>query len=119
MIKYAIMNPELTSYYHSPDYSRQVESYYDSIQQYVTKDGSYIHRAVLVRMKKVRSGFELKLRFGGCRFRWKPESEWIFAKSFKWLGFCLTYSTTYRDGVDKIIKDHYADYLLSIKDYEN
>lgn len=115
MTQYAIMTPELDSYYHSPS-SHGVPEYYDSIQQYVTKEGSSLHRAVLVRMKKKRDGCNIEIQIGGQKCAWIPTGEWRYSTSFKWLIFSVTCKTVYIDVGDKIIKDHYADMLAAPKE---
>ncbi|UZS00242.1 hypothetical protein [Chondrinema litorale] len=102
---YQVMNPELNAYHFG---GPRAPEWYEEKKEWILNPNSRIYGYKLVKMKRVRSGFEIKLKiFYKAQWYWKPHIQFNkFNRYFHWLFFMLWFEFEYRDIIDKIEKDH-------------
>ena len=105
---YKIMNKDLTAYSSSGwDCPKRYEE--DKLAHLNDRDARY--GDVLVLLKRVKVGYDIKIRFYfRSHWYWKP----IFSKYggyFHWLNIMIWANATYDDIKDKVEKDHLTEFL--------
>gem|GEM_PF-6451371 len=98
------MNRDLTAYSLS---GFHCEKWYEENKSYYLNPESNYYGQVLVRMKRVKVGFSIKVKlFYRNQWYWKPHFSWKFSKYFHWLFFMLWVDSEYDDVPDVIVSDH-------------
>jgi hypothetical protein len=108
---YQIMNKEMTAcsisgYECLRYYERDKEAHLNP------KDSRY--GDVLVKMKRVKSGIQIKLKLKWMNIYWKPRFSWEYNKYFHWLFFMLWFGFTYSDVIDSVVSDHLSDFNKTV-----
>ena len=85
---------------------------YERNKKYHLMPGSVKYGAVLIRTKRVKVGFEVKVKlFYRDHWYWKPEFYWRYGmRYFYWLFFMIWLDGEYHDVPDGVVMDHLADY---------
>lgn len=107
MSEYTVMSRDLKGVALRGDYN-YVLSWYESHKKYVLMEGSISYGEVMVKMKRVKVGFSIKLRINTewWKYHKLPKIEWRFNKLFSWLIFFVHFESEYTDRFDRIVKDH-------------
>jgi hypothetical protein len=101
------MNKELTAYSLS---GYDCLRYYEREKQAHLNENDSRYGDVLVRMKRVKSGYEIKLKIKWIGIHWKPKFSWKYNKYFHWLFFMVWINTDYKDVVDCVVLDHLSEF---------
>ena len=104
---YQIMNKELTAYSIS---GYECLRYYERDKQAHLNPNDSRYGDVLVKMKRVKSGFEIKLKIKWINIYWKPVFSWKYNKYFHFLFFMLWFDFSYSDIIDCVISDYLSSY---------
>jgi len=103
---YQIMNKEMTAYSIS---GYECLRYYERDKEAHLNPKDSRYGDVLVKMKRVKSGIEIKLKLKWMNIYWKPHFSWRYNKYFHWLFLMLWFDFTYTDVIDCVVSDHLAD----------
>ena len=105
---YQIINRELNAYSLS---GYECLRYYEKDREAHLNPKDSRYGDVLVKMKRVKSGFEFRLKISWLFFDWKPKLSWKYSKYFHWLFFMFWFEFTFLDIVDSVISDHLSETL--------
>ena len=115
---YAIMNRELTAYSHGPTLEYNVRKIYEEEkhQRWCTSPKSYLYGSVLVKMKRIKSGFSIKVEINWNHWdrKWGwcccPTTRgWKYNHCFRWLLLWIWFNWEHEWEVDKVVKDHLGE----------